>query len=132
MLSKLLLGVSAALGVVMVAVAVVGCGGGESIGDRVLVTQGVFRGLPPTAEQAKREGWVQSGGCFPDMGMHYNLPGYALSLLYNAGGDLIGVEIEDLNEQPVPPWEHLPEGHVGMPFEHWTFHMYFTHPAKAC
>lgn len=129
---KSLLEVGTVLGVATLALVAVACGGSGFVGDRVVVTQGVFRGLPLTAEEATREGWIQSGGCFPNMGIHYNLPGYALALLYNAGGDLIGFELDDVRQQPVPPWEHLPEGHVGMEFEHWSLHTYFADPARAC
>ncbi len=107
-----------------------------SIGDRLVVTYGAFDNMPLTADDATQAGWIDTGECVPQMGRHFiRMAGEQpspLILLYNAKGALIGAELESLSEQPAPPWEHLEEGHPGMEFEHWTFHMYFDDPAKAC
>ena len=108
-----------------------------SIGDRLIVTEGSFDSLPLTAAEAEAAGWIDTGECVPNMGRHFlqmmgEQPGPVV-LLYNPAGDLIGVELESLSEQPAPPWEHLgDEGHPGMEFEHWTIHFWFNDPANAC
>ncbi len=107
-----------------------------SVGDRLIVTYGSFDSLPLTAEDALAAGWIDTGECVPDMGRHFlqmmgEQPGPVV-LLYNAAGDLIGVELESLGEQPSPPWEHLDQGHPGMEFEHWTIHFWFDDPMQAC
>ncbi len=107
-----------------------------SIGDRLIVTEGVFDSLPLTAAEAEEAGWIDTGECVPNMGRHFlqmmgEQPGPVV-LLYNPAGDLIGVELESLSEQPAPPWEHLDGGHPGMEFEHWTIHFWFDDPAQAC
>ncbi len=129
-----LVGVAAAtMGAITLALAAVGCGGQESGTDRLMITQGVFRGLPATVEQARREGWVQNGECFPNQGIHYMLPGYgALNLLFTGGGDLIGFDLESRSPQPAPPWEHYPNGHAYDPTEHWMLHVYLDDPRGVC
>ncbi len=107
-----------------------------SIGDRLIVTEGSFDNLPLTAAEAEAAGWIDTGECVPNMGRHFlqmmgEQPGPVV-LLYNPAGDLIGVELESLSEQPAPPWEHLEGGHPGMEFEHWTIHFWFDDPANAC
>jgi len=108
----------------------------ESIGDRLLVTQGDFTSIPMTLDEAKEQGYVLLSPCVPMMGLHAakivegkpQLP----ALLFNDKGELIGVDLESMAEQPYPPWEHLPQGHPTMEFEHWTLHMYFKDPVGAC
>ncbi|NKQ37383.1 MAG: hypothetical protein HF973_17430 [Chloroflexi bacterium] len=107
-----------------------------SIGDRLIVTEGSFDNLPLTAAEAEEAGWIDTGECVPNMGRHFlqmmgEQPGPVV-LLYNPAGELIGVELESLSEQPAPPWEHLEHGHPGMEFEHWTIHFWFSDPADAC
>jgi len=109
-----------------------------SIGDRVVATYGSFDNLPTTEKDALAQGWIDvaPGECVPQMGRHFikmagEQPG-PLVLLYNPAGELIGVELESLVEQPAPPWEHLEQGHPGMEFEHWTIHFWFNDPAGAC
>jgi len=106
-----------------------------SIGDRLVVTEGVFDSLPLTAAEAEQAGWIDTGECVPNMGRHFlqmmgEQPGPVV-LLYNPAGDLIGVELESLSEQPAPPWEHLDGGHPGMEFEHWTISGLTTRPTPA-
>ena len=93
--------------------------------------------LEMTLEDAEEEGYISLGECVPGMGIHAAIMGEEGPeqpiLMYNADGDLIGIEFESLTEQPTPPWEVLEEGHPGMEFEHWTLHVYFTHePELAC
>ena len=130
-----LLGVAATtMGAITLALVAVGCNGSQgSSADGVMITQGVFRGLPATVEQARREGWVQNGDCFANQGIHYMLPGYgALNLLYTKDGDLIGFDLESRSPQPAPPWEYYPEGHAFDPTEHWMLHVYFDDPRGVC
>ena len=128
-----LVGMAAAMGAVTLALAAVGCNSQESTTDRLMITQGVFRGLPATVEQAKREGWVQNGDCFPNQGIHYMLPGYgAINLLYSRDGNLVGFDLESRSPQPAPPWEHYPNGHAFDPTEHWMLHVYIDDPRGAC
>lgn len=94
---------------------------------------------PLRPRKPQRAGWVdvEPASCEPNMGRHFlrmtgdGQPG-PLVLLYNPQDKLIGIELESLSEQPTPPWEHLPHGHPGMEFEHWTIHFWFDDPAKAC
>lgn len=102
----------------------------------VVVTYGSFDNLPVSEEDALAQGWIDTEECVPQMGRHFiqmagQQPG-PLVLLFNPAGELIGVELESLVEQPSPPWEHLDQGHPGMEFEHWTIHFWFSDPADAC
>jgi hypothetical protein len=102
----------------------------------VFATYEAFDRLPAGEEEALAQGWIDTGECVPQMGRHFikmagEQPG-PLVLLFNPAGDLIGVELESLSEQPAPPWEHLEQGHPGMEFEHWTIHFWFSDPADAC
>ena len=109
-----------------------------SIGDRVVATYGAFDNLPITEKEALDQGWidVDPGQCVPQMGRHFiKMAGQQpspLVLLFNPKGELIGVELESLTEQPAPPWERLEQGHPGMEFEHWTVHFWFSDPNEAC
>ncbi len=128
-----LVGMAAAMGAFTLALAAVGCNSQESTTDSLMITQGVFRGLPSTVEQARREGWVQNGDCFPNQGIHYMLPGYgAINLLYSRDGNLLGFDLESRSPQPSPPWEHYPNGHAYDPTEHWMLHVYIDDPRGAC
>jgi len=108
------------------------------LGDRVVATYGAFDDLPTSEGDALAQGWidVDPGQCVPQMGRHFiKMAGdqpSPLVLLFNPAGNLIGVELESLSEQPSPPWEHLEHGHPGMEFEHWTIHFWFSDPANAC
>ncbi len=124
------------LGGLVLLLALGACSSSESIGDRLVSTQGIFDELPLTAGEAIDAGWIATDECVPEMGRHFlkmagEQPG-PMILMFNPDGELIGVELESLSEQPSPPWEHLQEGHPGMEFEHWTIHMYFDDPAEAC
>ena len=90
-----------------------------------------------TTPEAEAAGYVMLGECVPGMGIHYAKMGpegpLQPILMFDAQGNMIGMALESLSEQPVPPWENLPQGHPEMEFEHWVFHTYFTHePAQAC
>jgi len=102
----------------------------------IFATYGAFDRLPATEEEALTQGWIDTGECVPQMGRHFvKMAGEQpspLVLLFNPDGDLIGVELESLSEQPAPPWEHLEHGHPGMEFEHWTIHFWFSDPSGAC
>ncbi len=99
---------------------------------------------PLTLEQAKAQGYQDVSGCITWMGFHYakvTADGQVTYpvLLFNSKGELIGIEFESLNEprNPLkgtaqPPWEDLKQGHEGMPFEHWTLHVYWKSPGDAC
>jgi len=117
--------------------------------DRLAITQGAFvnllrYGTIRDAEAAGFRGMAAPGQqpeCVPEMGMHYATGGRVVDgkffpnlplLLFNKRGELIGFELESLVPQPTPPWEHLPTGHPGMEFEHWTLHVYIKNPATAC
>ncbi len=107
-----------------------------SIGDRFLVTQGDFTNLPMTLGEAEGQGYVTLSPCVPVMGIHAakivgGIPQDPI-LLFDNKGELIGAELESMTEQPYPPWEHRPEGHPDMEFEHWTLHMYIKDPVGAC
>ena len=107
-----------------------------SIGDRLLVTQGDFASIPMTLDEAKEQGYVPLSECVPVMGIHAakivgGIPQDPI-LLFSDKGELIGAELESMTEQPYPPWEHRPDGHPGMEFEHWTLHMYIKDPVGAC
>lgn len=110
--------------------------------QQMMMTQGVFTAIPKTADEAMAQGFVplaapgQEPECVPQMGMHYGKikDGQPVQpfLLVNTAGEVIGVELESVTPQESPPWEHLPEGHPGMEFEHWTLHVYTQNPANAC
>ena len=113
-----------------------GCGGGDSIGDRLLVSSGQLEVKPLTVEEALAAGWVDSGDCVPGMGRRLikaagDQPG-SMSLLFDAAGNLIGTEVNSLTEQPSPPWEQLDQGQPGQDFLLWTLRQYYTDPADAC
>jgi len=108
----------------------------KSIGDRLLVTHGAFTSLPMTIDEARDQGYASLSPCVPNMGIHSakivnNKPQDPM-LLFNDKGELIGVELESMIEQPSPPWEHQSEGHPGMEFEHWTMHIYIKDPKGFC
>jgi hypothetical protein len=107
-----------------------------TIGDRVVATYGSLDSLPLTEADALGDSWIDTGECVPEMGRHFikmagEQPG-PLVLMYNPAGNLVGVELESISEQPAPPWEYLAEGHPSMEFEHWTIHFWFSDPADAC
>lgn len=135
------------------------CGSTGTLGDRVVVTYGVFDELPLTEADAGADGWTEltkvavdfdlpSTGCVPNHGRHFvkspadpqqagtvtfaGTPIDPITLLMNAAGELIGIELASLDEQVVPPWEFSPNGHPDMDFEHWHMHVYLSDPAKAC
>lgn len=135
------------------------CGASTGLGDRVAVTYGIFDQLPLTDSDARAKGWTElkevvvnldlpESGCVPNHGRHFikspnNLdtpetitfagePIDPITLLMNAPGDLIGIELSSVDEQVVPPWEFSPKGHPDMDYRHWHMHVYFSDPAQAC
>ena len=135
------------------------CESSGAIGGNVSVTYGVFDELPSTAGDARAEGWIEltevavdyelpSTPCVPNHGRHLVKPPADVlntsnvtfagtpidpnTLLMNASGELIGIELASLEKQVVPPWEYSPKGHPDMDFEHWHMHVYFSDPSEAC
>ena len=135
------------------------CGSSGTLGDRVVVTSGIFDELPLTDVAALAGGWtaltdiavdfaLPSTGCVPNHGRHFvkspadpqhagaitfaGTPIDPITVLMNAAGEFIGIELASLGEQVVPPWEYSPKGHPDMDFEHWHMHIYLSDPAKAC
>lgn len=112
----------------------------EFIGDQLLLTHDVFRELPLTRVEALADGWVDTGDCVPDMGVHLIDPEptgdfqhFPVLLVYDPDtGRVIGGEFESLAEMPVPTWEHNPDGRPGFEEEHWTLHFYFDDPRGIC
>ena len=56
--------------------------------------------------------------------------------LYNADGQLIGVNLASPGAQNLPPWEHVDAGSlVGWPgreVEHWGISLYLSDPVGSC
>ncbi|MBI4329334.1 MAG: hypothetical protein HY685_05680 [Chloroflexi bacterium] len=115
---------------------------------KLLMTQGVFDDVAKikTVAQALAAGYTpeatpgQQPGCVPSMGKHYGKGHYVvdgkrfpgLILMFDKNDQLLGFELESPTKQAAPPWEHLPQGHPGMAFEHWTLHSYLVDPTNAC
>ncbi len=139
----------ATLGGCLLLLVVAGCAGSaDSIGDRLEVTFGTFDQLPLTAEEAVAAGWIGGSDCVDRLGRVFHRAAAdpndvsaptmmgsranPLMLLMDSNGDIIGFQLMSLSPQPVPPWEYLQQGHMGMNFEHWSMHVYLRDPAKAC
>lgn len=124
-----------------------------SLGDRLVLTEGVYSDLPKTISQAETQGYalldtldskgkLLEAACFGHEGiLHYGVVkpkvtagsqwhGAPIILMYDAvSGGLHGLVLESTSPQPAPPWEHHTGGHPGMSFEHWSMHVWFTTPA---
>lgn len=90
-----------------------------------------------SSREAEGQGYVRITQCIRGMGFHHAMIGpdgpQQPILLFDNNGKMIGLELDSMTEQSTPPWEHRPEGHVGMEFEHWTYHEYFVDdPTRAC
>ena len=57
-------------------------------------------------------------------------------VLYNADGQLIGVNLASPDAKDLPPWEHVDAGSfVGWPgreVEHWGMSLYLSDPVGSC
>ncbi|MQF69548.1 hypothetical protein FIM12_04355 [SAR202 cluster bacterium AD-804-J14_MRT_500m] len=126
----------------------------DSIGDRLVITEAAYEGLPRTVNQAKAQGYalldtVNSEGelieaaCFAHEGAsHYaklqprvtngtEWHGAPFLLIYDSGNEkLMGMVLESTSHQPAPPWEYHAKGHPGMEFAHSSMHIWFTKPPK--
>ena len=139
----------ALIGGLLLLIVLAACGGSSnSIGDRLEVTFGTFDQLPLTEEAAVAAGWIGSPDCADRLGrvfhraaadpndpfspMMMGEPANPLMLLMDSDGEVIGFQLMSLSAQPVPPWEYLKKGHMGMNFQHWSLHVYLRDPAKAC
>jgi hypothetical protein len=124
----------------------------NSIGDRLVITEGTYEGLPKTVDQAQAHGYslldtVNSEGelieaaCFAHEGaIHYarlqprvtsgaEWHGAPFLLIYDSSNEkLMGMVLESTSLQPAPPWEHHVQGHPGMEFAHSSLHIWFTDP----
>ena len=126
----------------------------DSIGDRLVITEATYEGLPRTADQAQAQGYtmldtVNSEGelieaaCFAHEGAsHYaklqprvtsgaEWHGAPVLLTYDSSSEkLLGMVLESTSHQPAPPWEYHAQGHPGMEFAHSSMHIWFTEPPK--
>ena len=126
----------------------------DSLGDKLLVSEGVYTQLPKTIPEAVAEGWalldsVDSKGelleaaCFAHEGVNHYYKGVSritdgvkwhgapLLLIYNSNSEkLMGMVLESTSTQPDPPWEYHAHGHPGMDFSHSSLHIWFTEPPK--
>ena len=126
----------------------------KSIGDRLVMTEGIYAELPKTKVEAEAQGYslldtVTSEGkliqaaCFSHEGVrHYGQRnpkvtsgvewhGAPFLLAYSsANGELMGIVLESTSPQSSPPWEYHPEGHPQMDFGHWSLHSWFVDPPE--
>jgi hypothetical protein len=126
----------------------------DSIGDRLVITEGTYEVLPQTIAEAQAQGYslldaVDSAGelaeaaCFAhEDALHYakrdarisdgvEWHGAPFLLIYNSGhGKLMGMVLESTSLQPSPPWEYHAHGHPGMDFSHSSLHIWFTQPPE--
>lgn len=116
-----------------------------SLGDRVLLTEGLHTSLPMTLAEAEAQGYVlldssSDAPCLADEEvLHYGqaaprvtagVPWHGALFLpiYGKGsGRLKGMVLESTTPQPAP-WKHHPLGHGDMLFEHWSMYIWFTDP----
>ena len=126
----------------------------DSIGDRLVITEATYEGLPTTIAEAQAqeyslldtvdsEGELIEAACFAhESARHYakqdsritdgvKWHGAPLLLIYNSNSEkLIGMVLESTSHQPTPPWEYHAKGHPGMDFAHWSLHFWFTEPPE--
>jgi hypothetical protein len=126
----------------------------DSIGDRLVITEAAYEGLPVTVDEAKAQGYVMldtlnsegeliEAACFAHEGAsHYaklqprvtsgaEWHGAPFLLIYDSSTEkLIGMVLESTSRQPSPPWEYHAQGHPGMEFAHSSMHIWFTEPPK--
>jgi len=121
-----------------------GLGLGTVASDRVEFhySDGTFDEIPLDATEAAEAGWDGSIRCIFASGRFYQKATpdgpYPVMLMYNPEGKLIGIQLHSRDQQPEPPWTHLPDGvdHTiveNVEFEHWRMGIYLVNPAtKAC
>lgn len=126
----------------------------DSIGDRLVITEAIYEGLPTTIAEAQAqeyslldtvdsEGEMIEAACFAHEGArHYakmnarttdgvEWHGAPFLLIYNSSSEkLMGMVLESTSTQPDPPWEYHAHGHTGMDFPHSSLHIWFTEPPK--
>ena len=116
---------------------------GSSGPDRIAFhyTDATSEQLPLKADLAAAAGWSGSIRCIIGRGRFYQKAGsdgpYPVMLMYGTEGDLVGIQIHSLTEQPGPLWEHAPEGVPytvveNMEFEHWRLGLYLIKPVMSC
>jgi hypothetical protein len=105
-------------------------------GDRIQNVPPVH--LPLTVEAAKSAGWSDSDLCHNRWGrpfgrfeVDYPDP---LMLMYSAEGQLVGINLFSLVEQPLP-WEYLDKGITtalpGRDAAHWSLSIYVIDPLES-
>jgi len=94
--------------------------------------------LPLSDVDAETVGWHGSIRCHQNQGRFFRkLSGDEpdpMMLVYNQGGNLIGVNLHSVNEQP-GPWSRLSEGRLGVEgrqTNYWDLGIYFVSPGMAC
>ena len=115
-----------------------------TLGDRVIISTGsgstVTADLPLTAAEATSAGWTDLIRCFRGRGRYFEKkdatgqPGPNM-LMFNDENELIGVYLVSRIEMPVPPWEYMEDGLIGVmsyEFEHWGLPIYMKDPTLAC
>ena len=126
----------------------------DSIGDRLVITEATYEGLPTTIAEAQAqeyslldtvdsEGELIEAACFAhEDARHYakmdaritdgvEWHGAPFLLIYNSSSEkLMGMVLESTSTQPDPPWEYHSHGHPGMDFSHSSLHIWFTEPPK--
>jgi hypothetical protein len=124
----------------------------DSIGDRLVITEAIYEGLPTTIAEAQAqeyslldtvdsEGELIEAACFAhENARHYakmnaritdgvEWHGAPFLLIYNSSSEkLMGMVLESTSIQPEPPWEYHAHGHPGMDFAHSSLHIWFTDP----
>jgi hypothetical protein len=124
----------------------------DSLGDKLVVSEGVYTQLPKTIPEAVADGWalldsVDSKGelleaaCFAheDVNHYYkgvsritdgvDWHGAPLLLMYSTESEkLLGIVLESTSPQPAGLWETHAGGHPGMEFPHSSLHFWFTDP----
>ena len=126
----------------------------DSIGDRLVITEATYEGLPTTIAEAQAqeyvlldtvdsEGELIEAACFAhEDALHYakmdaritdgvEWHGAPFLLIYNSSSEkLMGMVLESTSTQPDPPWEYHAHGHPGMDFSHSSLHIWFTEPPE--
>ena len=126
----------------------------DAIGDRLVITEATYEGLPTTIAEAQAqeyslldtvdsEGELIEAACFAhEDARHYakmdaritdgvEWHGAPFLLIYNSNSEkLMGMVLESTSTQPDPPWEYHAHGHPGMDFPHSSLHIWFTDPPK--
>ncbi len=106
-----------------------------TLGDRLVMTWGLFEEMPRTLDAAVAEGWVSTDDCQANEGVHVlsmettdSGEPWPVELLFDGSGDLLGFEVVSVSEMPTGPWEQS-DPDSGNP---WTLHFWFRDPSTAC